>query len=177
MLSFIVPPQGRASLRHTLASIDLWAGDELIVVGPAAVLDPRARHIACEPAKDWGATERTLGIAAATQPFLAFMDDDDVYAPGARALMQQAIKRAPTRPILFRLEYPNGTRLWADPVIRVGNVSTQMMLIPNDPDRLGSWRSGRRESDFDFLASSKWRPADYVWQTEVICHRSEEASR
>ncbi len=177
MITFIVPTIGRASLRQTLASIELWAGDELIVIGPAAVRDPRAVHLPCEPAGDWGATERTLGIAAATQPYLAFMDDDDVYAPGARALMAQAIRRTPDRPVLFRLQYPDGHRLWIDPALRVGNVSTQMMLIPNDPTRLGDWRGHRRESDYDFLVSSRWGAAEYVWQTDVICHRAAEASR
>jgi glycosyltransferase involved in cell wall biosynthesis len=177
VISFIVPTIGRASLAQTLASIELYAFDELIVVGPAAVLDPRAQYLDCQPANDWGATERVLGMAAATQPYLAFMDDDDVYAPGARRLMQRALADTPDRPVLFRLQYPDGRRLWDDPALRVGNVSTQMMLIPNDPGRLGDWRSHRRESDYDFLASSRWTATDFVWRTDVICHRSAEASR
>ena len=152
VISFIVPTIGRPSLARTLASIELHAGDEILVIGPAAADDPRATFLPCAPAGDWGSTERMIGMAAATQPYLAFMDDDDVYAPGARFAMARAIARTPNRPVLFRLQYPDGRQLWDDAALRVGNVSTQMILIPNDPKRLGTWRTNRRESDFDFLA-------------------------
>jgi hypothetical protein len=175
LISFIVPTTGlRITLAATLASIELHAQDELLVVGPHPGPDSRVRHVSCPSAHDWGATERTLGIAQARGAYLAFMDDDDVYVPDHRALMQHAIETYPDRPVVFRMQYPDESFLWTRPVVAIGNVSTQMLLLPNDPTKLGSWLSGRRECDFDFLNSSKWDHADLVWSTDVICHRSEE---
>lgn len=175
MISFIVPTTGlRGSLPATLASIELHATDEILVVGPHPGPDSRVRHIPCPSAHDWGATERTLGISEARGAYLAFMDDDDVYVPGHRALMAQMIADYPKRPALFRMQYPTGEHLWVEPTVRMGNVSTQMMLLPNDPTRLGSWMSGRRECDFDFLYSMKWAVDSLVWSRDVICQRSAE---
>jgi len=175
-ISFIVPTTGeRPSLAAALQSIETLPGDEILVVGPVPFLpDSRARGISCKSAHDWGATERELGIAHARGDFLAFMDDDDVYAPNHRAVMEAAMYDAPDTPTLFRMRYPDGHVLWGDPALVCGNVSTQMMLVPNDTEHLGSWKSGRRECDFDFLASSKWRGNAITWRTDVICHRSEE---
>jgi hypothetical protein len=113
-------------------------------------------------------------MQAARGNHLAFMDDDDVYIPGHRALMQQAIDKHPRQPVIFRMAYPDGWVLWSTPDLQCGNVSTQMMLLPNYPAKLGSWQSGRRECDFDFLASSKWPRHELVWSTDLICRRSEE---
>lgn len=168
MISFIVPTVGRASLEATLASITCLPGDEVLVIGEvASVSDPRARLLRCRRGDDWGAKERTLGIAAARGSYLAFMDDDDIYLPGARDAMERAIRAAHGRPTLFRMRYPSGRMLWSEPALRCGNVSTQMMLIPNDPARLGRW-SQRREGDFDFLASSGWSESEFVFDPEVV---------
>ncbi len=178
MISFIVPTAGaRDTLAETLTSIETLPGDEILVVGPVTVTDPRVRVIPTAPVHDWGATERTIGMRLATQPWLAFMDDDDVYAPNHRAFMSCAIADAPDRPILFRMTYPDGHLIWGSPEVSIGNVSTQMMLMPNDPKRLGIWQSGRRECDFDFLETMGWPRAALAWRPEVICHRSDEKSR
>jgi len=175
VISVIVPTTGqRPTLAAALASIECAPEDEILLVGPTPGPDPRARHLPCASAHDWGATERTQGMAAARGTHLAFLDDDDVFVPGHRTLMARAIARYPDRPVLFRLTYPNGRWLWDTPALTCGNVSTQMILIPNDPARLGSWQSGRRECDFDFLASMRWPVSSIVWATDVICHRSEE---
>jgi hypothetical protein len=202
VISFIVPTTGRASLADTLDSIQPYDDDEIIVIGRPCDLpcDPqpsalhtastrlttssfrqtflhrrlrKVRFIECDPFHDFGATERSIGIAAARGSHLAFMDDDDVYAPGARALMADAIARTPDRPVLFRMRYPSGFVLWQQPVLRMGNVSTQMMLLPNDPAKLGRWQSGRRECDYDFLASMTWPAESIVWRTEKIADLSD----
>lgn len=169
MISFIVPTVGRASLSDALASIETWPGDEILVVGalPLDAKDARPRYVACPPGHDWGCTERTRGLALATQPYLAFLDDDDTYAPGARRLLQAAIEATPDRPRLFRAVYPNGFAIWREPALVCGNVSTQMMLIPNRPEWYGRW-TPRREGDFDFLTSMRW-PADaIVWDRRIL---------
>lgn len=168
MISFIVPTIGRPSLRQTLASIETRDDDEILVIGQIPdVADERPVYIDCHSGHDWGCKERTIGLEMATQPYLAFIDDDDVYLPGARQLMAEAIARWPDRPVLFRMRYPNGAILWRDPVLRCGNVSTAQILIPNDRMKLGAWTT-RREGDYDFLASMQWPVDQIVWRTEVI---------
>lgn len=166
MISFIIPTIGRDSLYAAVYSTCAAEGDEIIVVGCADVpYDRRVNHISCVRGNDWGATERTLGIQTARGTHLAFMDDDDIYLPGARQAMAAAIWETPDKPVLFRIRYPNGRVLWADPALRCGNVSTQMMLIPNVPEMLGVW-SKRREGDFDFLASMRF--GEIVFREEII---------
>lgn len=172
MISFIIATLGRASLLQTLQSIETRPGDEIILVGhvPANILeaaDPRTRFIACQPGGDWGHTERNWVTPYARGRYLAHIDDDDTYAPGTRDLMQDVIENTPNRPALFRMRYPNGITLWRDPKIYCGNVGTPMMLIPNEPDKLGKWGSFVG-GDCQFLETSKWAPEEYVWRPEVI---------
>jgi hypothetical protein len=184
-LSIIVPSCGRPSLLNTLNSLvvppllfDVPDSDEVIVVGCAnsSVLDYAVlgvRYFPCAMGHDWGCAERTTGMQMATGTHLAFIDDDDAWTPNARVAIDRAISAYPDRPILFQMRYPSGRVLWADPELRSGNVSTQMIVIPNDPNRLGKW-TPRREGDFDFLASMKWPASDIVWIDEVIAQMGTE---
>lgn len=168
MITFIVPTLGRASLLHTLNSIECWEGDEILLVGNGyRVNDPRVRYIDCLPGGDWGHTERNRATPYAKGRYIAHIDDDDLYAPGHRELMADAIKHAEGKPILFRMRFPNGITLWDEPSVRCGNVGTPMMLIPNQPEKLGEWQSFVG-GDCAFLESSKWTPSEYVWRPEVI---------
>jgi hypothetical protein len=168
MISFIVPTIGRPSLAKTLASIECWPGDEVLLVGsPNGHTHPFAHHVPCPPGGDWGHAERNYSTPMARCRYIAHIDDDDVYAPGTRALMADAIAQTPARPVLFRMQYPNGITLWEEPTIRCGNVGTPMMLIPNRPTMLGTWGSFVG-GDCHFLETSKWKAEDYVWRPEVI---------
>lgn len=170
MITFIVPSLGRPSLKAALASIECWPGDEILVVGSMGdVVDDRVRFLPCLPGGDWGHTERNRAIPETQSAYFANLDDDDVYTPGTRALMADAIAQTPDRPVLFRMRYPNGTILWDQPILCCGNVGTPMMLIPNRPDRLGVWGSFHG-GDYAFLASSRWGLDDYVWRPDVIAH-------
>jgi len=168
VITFIVPTVGRQSLARTLASIETRPGDEILVVGNCfRTRDPRVRYVDCVPGKDWGAAERNFSSPLARGQYIAHIDDDDVYVPGTRSLMQDAIEQTPGRPVLFRMQYPNGITLWAEPVLRCGNVGTPMMLIPNRPTMLGTWGSFVG-GDCHFLETMKWSPGDIVWRSEVI---------
>lgn len=178
-LSIIVPTSGRPSLQATLASLVAQPlqttgpdADEVLVVGlaHASVLDYAdlgVRYLSTGLGHDWGCYERTHGIAQATGTHLAFLDDDDTWRPEARAAIADAMQTTPDKPVLFRMRYPDGRVLWTDQRLRVGNVSTQMILIPNDRQKLGRW-TRRREGDFDFLWSMKWPASEVVWRREVI---------
>lgn len=170
-ISFIVPTLGRPSLVAALKSIVLDPGDEIIVVGtiPPGItsVDRRPTYIVRKPGGDWGARERTLGMAFATKQYVAFLDDDDTYAPDAREAMREGLAVAQGRPAIFRMRYPSGRELWNEAVLKMGNVGTPMMVVPNDSAKLGRW-SSRRECDYDFLASGGWSQADIAWSTAIV---------
>lgn len=167
-ISFLVPTVGRKTLGATLRSIETWPGDEILLIGERmTTTDPRVRHVPCPPGKDWGAAERNFATPFARGQYLAHIDDDDTYAFGTRALMADAINKTPHRPVLFRMQYPNGITLWQEPAVRCGNVGTPMMLIPNRPTKLGTWGSFVG-GDCHFLETMKWKQEEIVWRPEVI---------
>ena len=177
MISFIVPTVGRSSLQATLASIETWPGDEILLVTDVETrthLQPYViargkvvKMVHCQPGRDWGHTERNVATPMARGRYIAHIDDDDAYAPGTRALMQDAIQKTPGRPVLFRMQFPNGLTLWEEPVLRCGNVGTPMILIPNMPSRFGTWQSFVG-GDCAFLEDCKWKREEFVWREEVI---------
>lgn len=172
MISFIVPTTGRPSLIKTLASIETQPGDEVLVIGNVTETEHitegvRWRYIPCQAGKDWGHSERNFATPLAQGRYLAHIDDDDVYVAGTRALMADAIAKAPGHPTIFRMRFPNGITLWQEPVIRCGNLGTPCFLIPNRPMMLGTWMPFIG-GDCAFLKTSKWQPEDYMWREEVI---------
>jgi hypothetical protein len=94
-LSIIVPTVGRWTLERTLDSIrpQLHAEDELIVV--------YSHEVTRDPSLGRGGAEKVEGMRRATGTHLAFMDDDDVYLPGALDLMRA---HAADVPVIFRLD-------------------------------------------------------------------------
>lgn len=164
-ISFIVPTIGRPSLQATLDSIEQWDGDELLVIQH----DP--------PSGNWGNAERQEGQDRATCDYLAFIDDDDRYVPGHRQIMATAIAEHPGQPIIFRIQYPSGRTLprpsnrpGHPPMVKNGNISTQMYLFPNDKTRLAAWDQQHHTADFHWVNRSAWGGSRwaYVWRPEVI---------
>jgi len=168
-ITFIIATTGRPSLAQAIQSVELWPGDELIVIGNVeARTDGQIRYVPCEPGRDWGSTERNRATPLARGAYLAHLDDDDAYVPGTRALMADAIAETPGRPVLFRMRYENGNTLWHVPYLERGNVGTPMMLIPNVPDRLGQWGERQDCGDYCFLTTMRWAADEIVWRPEVI---------
>lgn len=155
MISFIVPTMGRDTLGRTLRSIERWPNDEILV------------EVDNPPTGRWGNDQRNRAIKRAKGKYLSFMDDDDVFVKGHRKIMEKAIKESPDKPILFRIEYPNGTILWDKKEVVPGNISTQMILVPNESDKLYHWQDGRNMADFIFVDNWKWK--EIVWREEIIC--------
>lgn len=169
-VTYIVPTIGRASLARTLESIECFPGDEVLVVGslPSISIDHSfVRFVSCPAGRDWGHAERNHATPLAKGRYIAHIDDDDVYVPGTRALMEDAMRMAPGYPIIFRMQFPCGIVLWKEPEIRCGNLGTPCFLIPNRPTMLGTWGSFVG-GDCHFLETSKWKAEDYIWREEVI---------
>ncbi len=175
-ITVVVPTVGRHTLGATLESAR--EADQIILVLDEAGIPgllpdiPDWPHIVTANVigGDHGYTARTKGITLATGTHLAFMDDDDVYLPGAIRLMRDA---ACDRPVIFRMNHYNHGVLWRDQTVRFGNVSTQMILVPNDHWRLGRWIAhapGMREpgGDYTFLQGCCERMGAPVWREEVI---------
>jgi glycosyltransferase involved in cell wall biosynthesis len=141
------------------ASSQLELGDEVIVVHDDA------------PHNDWGAWARAEAMKDARGSHLLFMDDDDEYLPRANNTIRKAIQPEPDRVHIFRMARtaPFNDVIWiSQDLAQPGQVSTQMIVVPNDPDRLGTW-SPRYEGDFDFLVSTlakHHKPP--VWHQDVI---------
>lgn len=181
-LSIIIPTMGRPSLRDTLESIEPQLGqeDEVLIVedGPlpestdiVSQFDQRFRAIVAPgPARDWGATPRNFAIPRATKTHLAFMDDDDLYLPGAFDAFRAAIEENPDRPHMFRM-YRGLEMLWKRPVVIGANVSTQMYLIPNVFGRVGRWTK-KYDGDLYFIRQTlSMYPEGYnalVWKEAVV---------
>lgn len=162
--SVLVPTIGkRLSLSRALDSItsQLVPGDELL--------------LRVDDSHDAGATPRNLMMPRASGSWLLFMDDDDIYLPGALATVRKVLEKSRRVPHVFRMRRgaPFNDVVPADGVrtLRVGQVSTQCIIVPNDPERLGEW--GRRyANDWDFVFStiSKYPPGSLVMRPEIISH-------
>lgn len=187
----ITPTIGRPSLRRTLESAtlgegDLWEvvadGEEVYEMVKPEILDLlRAEtylHLTTtfKPAGDYGNKLRDSIIAITGSDYFLFLDDDDVFAPGAIQIIKGTIARVAPRPIIFKMVNGNGEILWKNRVVTPGNVGGSMFCCPNTPGKLGQWVNGAgHRSDFEFIKGTLhkygdgWRQA-VVWSDEVIIH-------
>jgi Glycosyl transferase family 2 len=193
-LSVVIPTQGRDTLRRALVSIrdeTQPADTEIIIVADtyepllddvawiarafgAVYLEHDAGH------HGYGHPQLALGYRAASCAYIAALGDDDEYLPGALGVVTEIMDALPEPgPVLFRLTmYPSRSRrifvpetIWRDPVLYCGNVSSQSLVVPNDPDKLGEYPS-HSTGDYDFIRQTvdMWGGAERLtWRPEVIC--------
>lgn len=160
-LSIIVASQGRPTLAATLASIQpqMRAGDELLVdVNEDAPWGHAARNRMMPRAR--------VGNA------VCFIDDDDVYVPGALDAIRAAFLAEPHRIHIFRMIYrPLGAGrydvLWRYPKVELGNVSTQQFVIPSPTD---ARFSDRYEGDYDCLVAAVAQRPEPRWHERIVAH-------
>jgi glycosyltransferase involved in cell wall biosynthesis len=154
----IVPTSGRPTLGRTLDSIveQLEPGDEVIV--------------SCNRDGDYGMTARDAAMERAKGSHLLFMDDDDQFARGAFETIRRFARENPGRIGVFRMRFDHGLTLWTEPVVRLANVSTQMLCVPNVPQKLASWRGGEvsRHGDFEFLRGTIALQGEPLFRTEIV---------
>lgn len=189
-LSIIIPTLGRESLMQTVASLQrqLEPADEVLIVtdgkvegiGPLYGVDDRVRVVWGPRTACWGNAQRDMGMQIATGTHLLFIDDDDVYEPGALELVRAAIADEPTLAHIFRMRFgaghpagPLGARhgpVWEDKSLRASNIGTPMVVLPNRPD-LPRWADGDDAdhlSDFVFLRRAVSRVGGAVWHEPCI---------
>jgi len=158
--SVILPTRGRSTLRGTLASIteQLEPGDEAIV--------------RCSRDEDFGNKARQSMIERAKGTHLVFMDDDDQFATGALATMRRFALENPGRIGIFRMRYLDGRVLWTEPVLRLRNVSSQMLCVPNVPGKLGRWESPEYEriADYEFVRQTAELQGEPIFREEIVAH-------
>mgnify|MGYP001557778839 CR=1 FL=1 len=159
-ISIIIPTIGRQTLCNVLQSLvgQVIEGDEIMVVQDGienrAFVDTVVRsydlpitHCICGPTHSYGNAQRNFGISIAQGDYLSFMDDDDVYTPDALSIIRENVGSVP---ILFRMQYHDGRYLWTDPILRMGNVGTPMIVVPNVQDKIGQF-TGMYEGDWYFI--------------------------
>lgn len=153
-LSVIVASGGRPTLSRTIQSIvpQLHLEDELIIV--------------VDQTSQWGHSSRNRAMQWAKGDHLCFMDDDDEYTPDAFQHIRAAIGRDPDAMWIFRMRYAWGNELWTDQELRLGNVSTQIAVVPNKPP-LGRWADGIYEGDWHFIQACAKHKA-VRWDEHVI---------
>jgi len=158
--SVILPTRGRSTLRGTLASIteQLEPGDEAVV--------------RCSRDEDFGNKARQSMIERAKGTHLVFMDDDDQFATDALATMRRFAAENPGRIGIFRMRYLDGRVLWTEPVLRLRNVSSQMLCVPNVPGKLGRWESPEYEriADYEFVRQTAELQGEPIFREEIVAH-------
>jgi glycosyltransferase involved in cell wall biosynthesis len=158
--SVIVPTRGRRSLAATLDSVaeQLEPGDEILV--------------RCSDDDEGGHKTRQSLLERAAGTHLVFIDDDDQVAHGALATMRRVAEQHPGRVAIFRMRYLDGRVLWSDPVLRYRNVSTQMFLVPNLPDKLARWDDAEHHglADWRFISKTVELQGEPLFRPEIVAH-------
>jgi glycosyltransferase involved in cell wall biosynthesis len=155
--SVVIPSAGRPKLERTLASIvpQVLPGDEVLVL--------------VNDAWDWGNSARQEGQAKAKGDYVIFIDDDDVYVPGALAAMRTWAAEHPGRIGIFRRRSDAWPTQWKEPVLRQGNVQSSNFLIPNVPGKVGRWgvQSQIPERQAELVAGGlpDWSDVQYLEET------------
>jgi glycosyltransferase involved in cell wall biosynthesis len=188
-VSVVMPTVGRPSLWAAVASVvdQLEDDDELIVVGDgrqgaaASVVEDfqpaRLTYVeASAPGSAFGNAQRDAGMAIANGSHLMFLDDDDAWRHGALERVRDALQcHCDANAHIFKAEWgpghhAHGVTLWADEEVRVQNIATPMVVLPNRC-YARSWMDGNAAgvvSDWWFLSTAIGECAGVVWHTDVI---------
>ena len=113
--------------------------------------------VTCNNDSTWGDRARNRAMKTANTTHLLFIDDDDVYTPGALKAMRQFAAANPGRIGIFRMRFEfwfhgeYGRIFWEAPLLRWGNVGTPMFVVPNVREKLGKWDPNLPWGDWAFI--------------------------
>lgn len=185
-VTIIIPSVGRDTLAAAVESVyyqvldtdriivvfdrskisDLTVGDcarlRLDLVDDWVFVDPH-------PAYGRGGAQRLAGIRMAETTHIAFLDDDDVFTPDALAAIRAHAH--PYFPTVFRMDHHTLGTIWQEQKLCYGNVGMPQIVVPNDPDKMGSWEpwTGTEGCDFTFFAGCVNGMGGVEWRHEVVC--------
>ncbi len=188
--SIIIPTIGRETLRRTLDSL-VAAGadrrDEVIVVGDGRQLVAESivkrftgvptLYVQGAETRAYGGSQRNFGMSLAMKENLIFIDDDDERVSDSITWARQAVDENPGKILLFkeeeRREHPSWRRVWREKKVELGNVGTQMIVVPNARGYLGRWPD-KCCSDYGFIRSTVdlWPGGEegVVWIDRVVAY-------
>ncbi len=172
-LTIIVPTIGRSTLETTLQSIarqDLHPGDRVIVALDTYQEPPRPDVAALVARYGFellpvdggvhfmGNPQLNAALALVDTDYVCALGDDDIYVDGAIARLRPKCKN--WRAVLFQFYAPpylvagDPTRfiLWAEPILRVANISGCCIAAPREAIMPVSDHQ-RCEVDFDWVAA------------------------
>lgn len=182
-ITVVLPTISRPTLARSLDSLtrQSWLpGDELLLIGDGP--QPEASRLFTErnlpgryieitegPLGSWGHGARNwvLGRRLPSCDVICALDDDDTLEVNHFKTVRVAAAAYVGKCVLFRMRREDGTVLWTDREIRVGNVGTPMFIVPND----GVWgRYGENHNgDSQFIYQTvTLRDEQPVWREDVI---------
>ena len=128
--------------------------------------------MSCTRDEDFGNAARQSLIERAAGTHLVFIDDDDQLASRALATMRRVADEHPGRIAIFRMRYLDGRMLWSEPALRERNVSSQMLLVPNVPGKLGRWENSeyQRMADWSFISETAELQGEPLFRDEIVAH-------
>jgi len=160
-ITFVVPTSGRETLDRTVRSItsQFAPGDEIIVV--------YTDH------GDGGNIGTNSAQGRAEGDWIAFMDDDDVFVPGAIAEMRGWAATNPGKIGIFRRKSDAWPTQWSLPELRPGNVARPLFLVPNVRGKLGEWgpnahKSAARAAELERLGAEPWSDSRFLSETAAL---------
>jgi hypothetical protein len=70
------------------------------------------------------------------------------------------------------MRYLDGRVLWTEPVLRLRNVSSQMLCVPNVRGKLGRWESPEYErvADYEFVRATADLQGEPIFREEIVAH-------
>jgi glycosyltransferase involved in cell wall biosynthesis len=120
----------------------------------------------------WGHPQRNFGYTQAEGRFILTLDDDDTWGPNALDDIIGSVEDYLYNVHVFKMRYTDGHVLWSEPRMRLGNVGSPMIVVPNDRGKVGRWGSAY-EGDYHFLVSTvaNYGSEDCIlWHDKVIAH-------
>ncbi len=163
----VVTPVSRPELLPAIAATVPPAAEWVLVTdGPQPVPAGLREHVLIEgpPTRHYGDAQRSIGIQAATRPFLTSLDDDNVMLPMLADLVIPALERSGKAGALFGLliHNPGGFYAWPPPLrVERSQVDTAMFLGRTEAAQAVGWTDlsgdaypelrGQRCGDYVFL--------------------------
>jgi hypothetical protein len=144
------------------------SGRETLQDAVDSVIGAHELHVIHDASKDYGNTVRNEWMQKCTGTHIAFLDDDDVYTPDAIAAMEAMASSDHLS--IFRMNHMEGI-LWRDKRFKFTNFGTPCLVVPNQPELLGTWRAFTefgRGGDWMFAEETVKNMGGPTWCDHVV---------